>query len=475
MLKGEGSLASNCFFWRWGWVAAWVLLIFIHCTHLDHFPGFHFDEAWVANLSHRIANESGFWPFQAQSPYANSISYYGVAWVYKVFGTSVWSFRLTGVIYSLLGLALFQMALSRKYRPQALYFPWIILASMGLWLNPRFSIELNTFHVFCFGLIAWGLTLKAEVKRLTLFAVGIVAGTISHLLFLAPALALLGTRMSESTPLSRLEKLFVAGLSGCFIPYAFYLSWVVPERDKVFLMLGGAFAVLIWSLFFSHFRFGLLSRFQKIFEFLSLPLLAICLFFLEGHWSLSIYTSELQLGFAMGIRILLIGLVYFKFKAHTPEHLNRFSCFLLLATATLMLKPAPRYFELAMLTFCVVLCFSFIRVSRVWLFLAVFSSLWGFWFSGISKFSLKNYREREIRFGPLKDHSKDFWPLGLYFSKSIERRCELREAFSGDHRLATVLEFMKWERLDSTKCLENSSAKKLQVERTPEGKLTLSP
>ena len=83
----------------------WSRLIFIQLYRLEWFPGFHFDEAWAANWAHRIYSEIGFWPFQAQSPYAGSVSHYWNALWFYALKPSVLTFRWSALALVFAGLS----------------------------------------------------------------------------------------------------------------------------------------------------------------------------------------------------------------------------------------------------------------------------------------------------------------------------------------------------------------------------------
>ena len=172
------------------------ILFFNHLIFLSQVPGLHYDEAWAGNFAHRIAADPGFWPLQAMSPYTSAWSHAWAALFFKIFGTSVFSYRLAGVLLAIGGILLLSRALYIIGEKRAAsFFPGVAGLIPALLVNHRFGIEITTFHVFCFGLLGWSLAIWVTTKDrkfAAFFGLGlaVLLGVTSHILFLAVVLAL---------------------------------------------------------------------------------------------------------------------------------------------------------------------------------------------------------------------------------------------------------------------------------------------
>jgi len=333
-------------------VAGMLLLLFLHFYRLAHIPGLHYDEAWAMNYSWRIASESGFWPLQAMSPYTAPWAHYWAALWLKIFGPSLWMFRASQVLLSLAGLAAVCMALPRPVR---LIFPWAMLLLPGLLLNHRFAIELTGFHVLAFGSLCWCISRRWYY----LAALAAIAGTTAHILFYAVLLGLLFAVL-HTTPSGvaierRAKKAFVAYFA---LMALFFLQVLIaiPEKGKagaLVLSSVGAVALVLAGCERWH-------GWRSVWWGRALPVLAAvfvfnALFFLQGTWSAAIATGKPYWQgsiFYLGSHILLL-MVFFGHSFVALKNENTWLRVWFLSgtffMGIMMLKPAPRYFEIALI------------------------------------------------------------------------------------------------------------------------------
>lgn len=157
---------------------------------LFHVPGFHYDEAWLAELASRIAFEPGFWPLHGMNKYTAPVMSYFLAGVFRLVGHP--SLELARVAYWCLNLASFALlyAWVKKMRPQNAWIFGLLWATLPISVfNQRLFLEVTTGYSFFFAVALWGFTLGLFGKRsplmLILGVVAVLLGVSSHILFFA--------------------------------------------------------------------------------------------------------------------------------------------------------------------------------------------------------------------------------------------------------------------------------------------------
>lgn len=396
-------------------VAAVFALLLLHFYRLAELPGLHYDEAWAMNYAWRIAAEPGFWPWAAMSPYTAPWAHYWAALWLKLFGPSLAVFRFSQVALSLAGLA--ALALSLPSGPRR-FFPWAALLLPGLLLNHRFSIELTGFHVLAFGALC--LSLRKRWWPLAAFAA--LAGTTAHILFYGVALGLLGALCLEALALEKKARLAAAAYF--FLTALFFVQVLLalPEKGKAGALVFSALAAAMLLLFgFEKWALWRNPWWKKLLPILAAVFVFNAFFFAQGTWSGAVATG-------MPKDSLLVKLAFFAFLFGLPAIFFGFrrgvrSCppwifsWFLLGTfflGLMMLKPAPRYFETALLGIAAFLSFGFYelftapkmtrKIKLIFAALAV-----NFVFGGLALFfSDQPRRENAFRFLFFKDNSRDF-------------------------------------------------------------------
>ena len=431
---------------------SWLLVLLLalvvgleHLYALQSFPGFHYDESWAANFALAISAHRVGWPLHAMSPYTFAWAHYIAAFFLHFLGVNLLFFRLSQVGMALVGIA----ALTRSYwkdRPAyALSFLFLLALLPGLPFNHRFAIELNGFHVACFGLFFFCYD-RRMIWTALLFA---WFGVTSHILFFAPALAFLGSRVMKLDLKERERNGWILWL-GALLPYFAHVAHHVPETKKAWLLFGFTAALLLLLLFRGE---RLLKRpmpmLEKILPFLAFPFLVNALFFLPGEWTLLVNTGQ-----AVTILPMLLGISVSLACAYLlwlerAEWNGVLLC--VIFAGLMMLKPTPRYFECSMLWLVFLFAKSFLRLPALprlaltALFLAnAASAFHGYFFF--------EHQQRSIHFLAWKDDSREFLPkqelakfLGLSGCpisaiKSVDSRTyePLRFLSHGDWPLASV-------------------------------------
>lgn len=354
-----------------------MALYFTHCIFLSAVPGLHYDEAWAALFSHRIAFERGFWPIQAMSPYTSAWSHTVAAVFFRIFGVSLLSYRVSAISCVLLGVYSLARALNNLLESRsAIIFPWIIAFFPALVVNHRFAIEINTFHVLCLGSLCWALSSKSKYKEIWICC-SVFIGITSHILFIAPALALwisdhLSASKAQQRSLPRI--VLLTGLLGFFLKIAL----TIPEHDKSLGLLILISLCLIaalspaWS--FNQMKFlkyrilNLSSRLRHFIAWaLMVPSLLLLAFFMEGSWSELFFSSKIHpelAGWFLAPWILILwqGRVIFSDPKMKPL-LIWFSLTLVLSLI-LATKPAPRYFEIPLVMAALLLALAWSRCPK---------------------------------------------------------------------------------------------------------------
>lgn len=451
------------------------ILIFwvVHGVALGQAPGLHFDEAWAANEAYRIAFEPGFWPLQGQSAYTVPWNLYPIAAAFKLFGTEVWIFRGVSLAYVFTGFILIRKALviwGEKRAGDLFFFTSSFL--LGLVLNHRFAVEINTFHVFCFGLLLFGLSRLINIssnRKVSLFfvALAVFFGVTSHVLFLTPSLAAALVPLVLGIPLVRDTRVMLLALGAVLSPFFLRIAFLVPERDKALILAAGAGACVL-ALFFGAGRVWGTAKLRQwamiTTGVISIPFIFLTLIFLEGHWSVLFSVGGLQKSILFGLT-LLPGLVLFRLqrKAFWSEKFKPFTLFffyLCIGVGILMIKPTPRYFELPEVVAALALSLALARYPR---------SVLSFYFVVVAVFFTlqfsENYlqpivqgkvRESKFSFLFIKDDSRDHLSKQKLSEMIAAWGCRFESVQSPDSRVMEALKFLShtsyWKTNSQVQC-----------------------
>jgi hypothetical protein len=401
----------------YGWFLAllgWGTLFWVHSFRLRTVPGLHFDEAWALNHAYRWIDGQGTW--QAMSPYTTSWVHGLAALWMKLFGEGLLSFRLSHTAMVFLGLWLTSRAIGLHFgKLSAQLFPWFVLLLPGMALNHRFAIELNSIHILCLGVVLFAFSKKI----LPLAAFALVVGVTSHVLFLALPLALLFSYMLKNPRPHSNIRWWNTFLALLLLAFSAHIFLSVPEKGKAALLILLCMGILLvhwWSLLWDLF-----FRFRKPLEVLvalvALPFCFNALFFSGGLWSLAtqkgwpLFQSYYGLWLLCFIPLLLP--IFYGCKRLSSEQ-RIFALTLLAALGALMLKPAPRYFALAMVILAVLGAVGSVRLWQIRrgpiLCFGIFL-LGGFHSWAVYQPYLnRNPRDGAVRFLWFKDESRDFLP-----------------------------------------------------------------
>lgn len=429
-----------------------VLYFFTHLYSASQVAGLHFDEAWAANFSYKIAFEKGFWPLHAMSPYTAPWGHYLAALIFKLFGASLFTFRLSAALMTGAGTFLISAALwEKKKKTAATVFPFLSACFFPAIIHHRFHIEVTTFHYFCFGLLAWGVSLfdRKPLLAKKVIAATSVLGVTSHIAFLAPVLGLLGTWVlsGQKTKIRWL----VFGVALGLFPFFLRIWLEIPERDKSTVLLGADLLILIWAAFGTYAPKWVQSYKNWILGFvflLCLPYFGFLLAFLEGHWDVLLVHGFVAQPFLVGLPLLIVvpALIFLKrrYRKKFDPSWGVWFLFTLVATAILAVKPASRFFEpeLAFVLAFSALAFEILPWKKTVLGICIFSGLIPWQMNYILPGEREQGRIQAHKVLLLRDWSNDFMPKQILARFLGEQGCRLSDIQFHDPRLKEALSFL---------------------------------
>ncbi len=444
---------------------AWLLVICMQFLYLDLIPGIHFDEAWAANFAHRIASESGFWPLHAQSPYTMPWTHYFAAGFMNFFGFSFFSFRFSQVMLAGIGISLLLLVLRSVGRRRLIhYVPFVLVAFPGVILNQRFAIELTGFHVFCAGLLLFGIrharsSLWGRVAKV-LALIAVVLGVSAHVLFLALPLSLFFYHLWHKKEFTRAylpqERFWIGGGALLLCPFFLHVLLELPEKGKAIALLTGMVIFAAWVLLRAPLWNRLIS-WQKYWIWLPViggtVFLANAVFFWEGHWVILRQIGIMQSTFFFGtslVALLFVSVLY------GWEHLWKVSdfrvttqyllvlCFFL---GLIVLKQTPRYYHLSFFPLTIVAITILMQMRAEWRF-----ALMGFFLLHVGVSYSANYIlpavyghqiDTDLRVLTFKDSSRDFLSKQHLVRYLGSMNCKFESVETPDGRLRESLKFLR--------------------------------
>lgn len=461
-------------------LSGWIALFFTHLFSLTQVGGWHLDEAWAGNFSHRIAFESGFWPFQAMSPYTTAWSHYIAALAFRIFGTSVFVYRATGILEVFLGIALITATLARRGEIKAAaLLPGVIAFFPVLVMNHRWVIEMNTFFVLCAGLVTYGIA----SRRQGLAYIGAFLGITSHVLFLAPCLALLYWCWVNGK-LDRRQRMSIGALAitlGAFFVRIF-LRTESDDHMKALALIGLSIVIAFGAQVPSPVENGR-KYFLLIPAILGIPLLFPFLLFIEGSWVALFFSGTLQTPLLIGTILIPVALLIFYSRPKFFSELLWLP-FCLVLTLLMVVKPGPRYYEIPFL-FCAVLFAT--GLSRVTTTRAKQVLVLWFAFGSLqlgANYFLPTIAETQVdhtfHLWRFHDSSADMLPIQRVARRLSREGCDYSDLKLTDDRMEQCLKFLSygdWPTPAPHRCNLSHLGTGLDVLRVPgnEGQFTITP
>jgi hypothetical protein len=431
-----------------------ALMIGTGLCHVSQVPGFHFDEAWAANYAYRIFSEPGFWPVEAMSPYTHPWAHYLTAIFFRFFGVNLFVYRAAGVAMNVAGAFFAWAALWRTgEKKAATVLPFVLALFIPFLLNERFSLELTSFHILCFGVLLLGTQLRSII--IVFFAA--VFGITSHILFLAPvlgALAVWGFRSGRWQGTHRAIVLLTAiGLW----PFLWKIFREIPEKDKAIFLLASDTLVIFFVLVFEQMPRAIRrsrETLQWAIGIISLPFYFYLIFFSEGHWSILSTNGRISHPWllALSIPMTVIGLIYlirkYRQTKWQPGQQRFWSWFLytVFFLGVLAVKPTPRYFDIAF--FFIAIGISILLAHQKKVTVLIFMGLFAITSLSVLEFDYLQpglrglVVDRSYHFLIFKDNSADPLPKQNLARFLGDKGCAYSQVSTADPRLNEALLFL---------------------------------
>jgi len=471
-----------------------------HFLWLSQVAGWHYDEAWAGNYAYRIATEPGFWPLSAMTPYTAAWSHWIAALAFHFFGTTVLVYRATGILEVIAGLALIAAALWRKgERSTASLLPWVVAFFPAIVMNHRWVIEMNTLFVLCAGLIVFGLSLERTWRARALIILGVTVGVTSHVLFLAPILALWFCGFVSGNwgqgQHARGDRMTVSAIAIGLILFFFKIGQTLPPEDHwkatSLILLSGFILVMQLvegMLGAPSFNPKMRNWTLAVPAFFGTVLLVPFFIFAEGSWLALFSAGQLQTVYLMGtIYIPVVLAAFFAMRAPRGTFKVRFEllawlpiCLALILV--MVVKPGPRYYEIPFLYAAVFFSWTLSRLERSQVILVM--ALWiglGSAQLGVNYFKpdLEQVQvDREYHLWHLHDSSLDMLPTQRIAKRLSQEGCAYSDLEVTDYRLDECLRFLShgsdWPENPGHEC---RFGHKVDVLRQPgnEGQFTIVP
>lgn len=353
----------------------------VHLLAIKDLPGLHFDEAWIGRYAQELVADPSL--TKQQSAYAVPWVARGLAWVYASTGIQgILGLRLLQLLFVFSGVAAICLALWRlkAYRLVA-FLPWVMLALPGLTINHRFAIELTGLHVFCLGLVVMGLVSiwlderPARGRAYLLF--GALLGISAHILFLAPLLAaFLIFWREQKEPWRVADRRVVQALCLALLPFFLVIFLGVPEKTKALGLIVILLGVLLIVAKPLALRDKIWSVWSKVPEpartygpyVFVIPFLFNALVFSDGHWGSMLSHGHIVFSGFGGVTVVLLLAVVIKAARSAPlsateRSVRDWMALTIFFLGVMMLKPAPRYFEIALLQLAVIGAWGLARLE----------------------------------------------------------------------------------------------------------------
>ena len=357
----------------------------IHWQSIFQVPALNYDEVRAGNYTHAIAFSPGSWPFHGSNSYTVVLASYWAAPFYKLFGGGILPLRLSGIISVFLGILLISVALSAIGKKSAArIFPFLVTFWPALFINHRYGIEANTFHVLCLGGLLWGLA----KRNWPVIALATVAGILTHPFFIAPALAILILILKKhrTKKLSLSDQNWILGLLVFFLFYFIQIGFLIPEKFKAIGLIALDLG-LILCLMKRWPTNQFIAKQKKAFTFVSILFYIVSgiatvfvLTYSSSFWSLQIATG---LNDGVGLRsfeLFLLALIFgsacsaFFIPVRNPLFLSLVQFFLItnFVCLLILIQPSSRCFELSLILLAVLVAWVLgefrQKIKGIWIF-----------------------------------------------------------------------------------------------------------
>jgi hypothetical protein len=282
-----------------------------------------------------------------------------------------------------------------------------------------------------------------------LMSIAIFMGITSHILFIAPALALWATRRLKPDPLTLQERRWIAAICVALLPYLLRVYLKIPDWEKAAALIALDVMILMDCLF--PWMGNQIPNRAKTILFrlalcISIPSFLFLLFFSEGHWNVLFnygwIAHPIWIGWSWALLLGWIGYGFFR----SDRDFRNWLILSLLLISLISTKPTARYYETGFLAMALMasLAIERVRLSYAFLFLGGFAMLSSFqlWQNYFEVGLQQLGQERYFSFYIPRDNSSDFLPKQDLARHLGEHGCRFEDILSGDSRILEGLRFL---------------------------------
>lgn len=440
------------------------LAAYTQFTQLTAVPGLHFDEAWQGVFAHRIASEAGFYPMSAMNSYTSPVVHYLLALAFKLFGPSLVVMRGTYAFFNFATLGLILVLFWRAKEKKAAFWFVLLWALLPLSVHDhRFYVEMTGLFGLCLAFVLWGLALwhKRPILSFTLTLIAIIAGSYSHVLFVAVFIGALyiGARYFSREFYNPRARALVATTALALTPLALRMGWGLKKPLPFVLatafVLLAAFAALssrhrtlnkIWE------RLPRVSiRSARWLALAAIPFLVGFLALMwNGNWPYAQATGHLEWRWLPLNAALFVVLAFYKRKKDGDFTSMLWHGFLVtfLVSSLLILKQSPRYYyvPLVLAMMWMALKLAHLRTPAFQWTLALTFTVWNLWCfqtAYITRFENYGSTTNEFRAALYHDNGRDFRPFQKAFSWLVSQNCQNDLRWFEDDRFLFPVEFLR--------------------------------
>ena len=432
------------------------LAAYTQFTELAAVPGLHFDEAWQGVFAHRIATESGFYPTSAMNSYTSPVVHYLLAATFKLFGPSLTVMRATYAAFNFLTLALILGLFLRMGEKKAMIWFTLLWALLPLSVHDhRFYVEMTGFFGLCFALVLWGLALwrKHPALSFTLALTGIVAGSYSHILFIAVFAGALyvGAYYFASEFHSKRGRALVATTALALAPLALRMG--MGLQKPLPFALAAAFVVLALLTFTQVWKRATqwAPRSGRWLTVAAIPFLfGFVALMWNGNWPYAQATGFFEWIWLPLNAALFIWLAFRQNKKNALFSSMLWHSFLatFLVSSLLILKQSPRYYYVPTLLAMMWMALRLARLDRPstqWALGLAFTvwNLWAFQTAYVARFENYGSTTKEFSAGFYHDNGRDFRPFQKAYSWLVSQNCQDDLLWVEDDRFLFPVNFLR--------------------------------
>jgi hypothetical protein len=252
---------------------------------------------------------------------------------------------------------------------------------------------------------------------------------------------------------SKRERQTIVGVALILMPFFLSVAFRVPEKGKGFALCGLIFSIAIMFKFFSDKMLKLFSRLiwiKWLICLVAIPFIANLIFYLDGHWLQKTMSGVLPAPITVlgSVALLILFTIVMWRQLVDGKHVVLLFILTNLLIGIMMLKPAPRYYELGLWTGLILLA-ALMRNLKAQQLATCLGALVAVSITSLALNSDYAWRHDlsevvDLKFGPWKESSVDFLPKQKLAAMLGAKGCHLSAVKGGDPRIITALRFLSY-------------------------------